>query len=71
MRQQDLDAGQGEISRMASRIAKGLPAVERDPRADPSGDEGEAPREPLRERPALSRRPTGPSDRERVRERTH
>jgi hypothetical protein len=41
MRQQDLDSGQLEISRMASRIAKGLPAVERDPWPDPSGDEGE------------------------------
>lgn len=71
MRQQDLDAGQNEISRMASRIAKGLPAVERESRADPSGDEGELPREPreLRERPALSRKATGPSDRERPRER--
>jgi len=66
MRQLDLDSGQTEISRMASRIAKGLPAVERDPRADPSGDEAEQP--PLSEpRPLLTRRPTGPT--ERVRER--
>lgn len=67
MRQQDLDSGQTEISRMASRIAKGQPAVERDPRADPSGDEGEQP-PPPESRPALTRRPTGPP--ERVRERT-
>jgi hypothetical protein len=66
MRQLDLDSGQTEISRMASRIAKGLPAVERDPRADPSGGEEEEP--PLSEpRPLLTRRPTGPT--ERVRER--
>ena len=65
MRQPDLDSGQTEISRMASRIAKGLPAVERDPRADPSGDEEQPPlSEP---RPLLTRRPTGPT--ERVRER--
>lgn len=68
MRQQDLDSGQTEISRMASRIAKGLPAVERDPRADPSGDEAE---HALMSdsRPPLKRRPTGPT--ERVRERPH
>jgi len=34
VRPQDLDSGRAEISHMASRIAKGLPAAERDARAD-------------------------------------
>jgi len=63
VRQLDLESGHTEISRMAIRIAEGLPAMERDPRADPSGD-GEALSEP---RHLLIRRPTGPT--ERVRER--
>lgn len=70
-RQQDLDSGQSEISRIASRIAKGLPAVERDAnRAAESGNESEHPLPPLPPQPQttqLTRKPTG---REKDRERT-
>lgn len=40
-RQQDLDAGQAEISRMAGRISRGLPAVEGDKHATDNESERE------------------------------